>query len=120
MKRRFVKKVLGSRGMTESSPHMFPKWGNTHHYGYVFPGRRTYITRDRCFAGRVHISLGICVSQVGERISLRICVSQVGEHISLGICISQAAEQLSLGILVSQVGKHISPGIRISQVGEHI
>ena len=34
-------------------------------------------TRDMCFPGREHISLGIFVSQVGECISVRICVSQV-------------------------------------------
>ena len=33
------------------------------------------------------MSLGICVSQVGEYISLGICVSQVGGCISVGICI---------------------------------
>ena len=30
---------------------------------------------------RKHISLGICVFQVGEHISLGICVFQVGKHI---------------------------------------
>ena len=48
-------------------------------------GRGTHITRDVCFPGRGHISLGFCVSQVAKHISLGICVSQVGEHISLGI-----------------------------------
>ena len=47
-----------------------------------FPGRGTHITRDMCFLGGKHISLGICVSQTGEHISLGICVFQVGEHIS--------------------------------------
>ena len=50
--------------------------------------RGTHITRDMCFPGGEHISLGICVSLVGEHISLGICVSLVGEHISLGICVS--------------------------------
>ena len=55
-----------------------------------FPGRGTYITRDMCFPGggthilrdmffpvREHMSLGIRVSKVGERISVDICVSMV-------------------------------------------
>ena len=55
-----------------------------------FPGRGTYITRDMCFPGggihilrdifflgREHMSLGIRVSKVGERISVDICVSKV-------------------------------------------
>ena len=46
------------------------------------PGGGTHITRDMCFSGREHISLGICVFQVG-------CVCQVGEHILLGVCVSQ-------------------------------
>ena len=54
----------------------------------MFPGRGTHITRDICFPGGEHISLGICVSQVGKHISLGIYVSQVREHISLGICVS--------------------------------
>ena len=37
-----------------------------------------HITRDMCFLGREHISLGICVSRVEEHISLGICVSSVG------------------------------------------
>ena len=32
----------------------------------VPPGGGTHITRDMCFPGGEHISLGICVSQVGE------------------------------------------------------
>ena len=53
-----------------------------------FSGRGTYITRDMCFPGggihilrdmffpgREHMSLGIRVSKVGERISVDICVS---------------------------------------------
>ena len=55
-----------------------------------FSGRGTYITRDMCFPGggihilrdifflyREHMSLGIRVSKVGERISVDICVSKV-------------------------------------------
>ena len=55
-----------------------------------FPVRGTYITRDMCFPGggihilrdifflgREHMSLGIRVSKVGERISVDICVSKV-------------------------------------------
>ena len=49
------------------------------------PGRGTHITRDICSWIGVHISLGICVSEVGEHISPGICVSQVGELIPLGI-----------------------------------
>ena len=35
------------------------------------------------------MSLGICVSKVGEHISLGICVSKVGERISVEISVSQ-------------------------------
>ena len=55
-----------------------------------FSGRGTYITRDMCFPGggihilrdmfflgREHMSLGIRVSKVGERISVDVCVSKV-------------------------------------------
>ena len=72
---------------------MFPRWGN--------------------------ISLGICVSQVGELISLGICVSHVREHISIGVCVFQVGEHISLGICVSPVDEHISLGICVSEVGEH-
>ena len=41
------------------------------------------------------LSLGICVSQVGEHISLGICVSQVGEHISLGMCVFEVLLHIS-------------------------
>ena len=51
----------------------------------MFPGRRTYITRDVCFPSGGHISLRICDSRVVEHISLGICVSRVGQHISRGI-----------------------------------
>ena len=51
---------------------MFPTWGNTNYWGYVFLGGE-------------HILLGIRVSQMVEHILLGICVSQVGEHISLAI-----------------------------------
>ena len=50
---------------------------------------KTHITKDMSFQGEEHISLRICVSQVGEHISLGICVSQVGEHTSQGICVSR-------------------------------
>ena len=50
---------------------MFPRWGNT------------------------IISLGICVSQVGEHISLGIYVSRVGEHISLGMCVFEVLLHIS-------------------------
>ena len=53
------------------------------------PGDKVDITRDMCFPGREHISLGIGVYQGGEHISLGIGVSQGGEYISLGICVSQ-------------------------------
>ena len=73
---------------------MFPRWGNTYHWGYVFPTWETRITRDRCFPGGEHISLGICVSQVGKHISLGICVSRVREHLLLGICVAQVGKIL--------------------------
>ena len=41
-------------------------------------GRRTHITRVLCFPGGEQISLGKCVSLVGDHISLGICVSWVG------------------------------------------
>ena len=44
-----------------------------------------HITRDICFPGREHISLGMSASRVEKQMSLRICVSQVGEHISVGV-----------------------------------
>ena len=55
----------------------FSRQGDTYHKGYVFNGRAT------------HITIGICVSRVGEHISLGICVSLVEEHISLGTYVSQ-------------------------------
>ena len=69
-----------------------------------------------------HISLGRCVSQVGEHILLgtRDMCFPSREHISLGIHVSQVGEHISLGICVSQVVEHISQGICVSQVGEHI
>ena len=82
-------------------------------------GRGTQITRDTCFSGEgTHITRDTCFSG-GEHISQGIRVFQVGEHISLGIRVSQVGEHISLGIRVSQVGEHISLGIRVSQVGEH-
>ena len=60
---------------------MFSRWG-------------THITRDMCFPVWEHISLGICVSQVGKHISLGICVSRVKEHILLGICVAQVGKIL--------------------------
>ena len=80
-----------------------------------------------------HISLGICVSQLGERISLGICVFQVGVHISPGIFVSQMGSHISLEDMFFlgegthntrdmcfPDGKHISPEIRVFQVGRHI
>ena len=51
-----------------------------------FPARGTHFTRDMCFPGREHISLGICVSQAREHISVGMCVSQVtgGKNIQVG------------------------------------
>ena len=50
----------------------------------MFPHLETHITRDMCFpAGGAHISRDMCF--LGEeQISLGICVSQLGEHIKLG------------------------------------
>ena len=54
-----------------------------------------------------NISLGICVSWVGEHISLVECVSWVGEHISQVIRVFQVdQEEISLRI-VPKWGKHI-------------
>ena len=44
----------------------------------MFLGRGTHNTRDMCFPGEEHITLGICVFQVGEHITVVICVSYVG------------------------------------------
>ena len=67
---------------------------------FCFPGGGTHITRDMCFLGREHISLGICASQVGgTHITRDICFPG-GEHISLGICVSRMGEHISLGICV--------------------
>ena len=70
--------------------YLFPRWGTHITRDMCFPGRGTYITRDMCFPGggihllrdifflgREHMSLGIRVSKVGERISVDICVSKV-------------------------------------------
>ena len=65
-----------------------------------FPGRRTHVTRK-------HISLRICVSQVGENTSLRLYVSQVEKNIS-GICVFWVGEHISLGICVSQAREDIT------------
>ena len=42
------------------------------------------------------MSLGICVSKVGEHISLGICVSKVGERISVEISVSQVTGDKNL------------------------
>ena len=77
---------------------MFPRWGEHISLGIcVSQIGGTHIPRVTCFPGREHISLGIRVSQAGEHISLGICVSKVGGHISLGSCVSQVGEHISLG-----------------------
>ena len=60
--------------------YLFPRWGTHITRDMCFPGRGTDITRDMCFPGggihilgREHMSLGIHVSKVGERISVDIC-----------------------------------------------
>ena len=62
------------------------------------PGGGTHITRDMCFSGREHISLGICVFQVG------MCLPGGGTHITRDMCFP-GWEHISLGICVSQVGE---------------
>ena len=59
-----------------------------------FSGGVTHISRDMCFPGGGHKSLGICVSRVGEHILLGICVSRVGEHILLGMSLSPNCDYL--------------------------
>ena len=44
----------------------FPGRGTQITRDIYFPGRGTHITRDMCFPVGEHISLGICVSQVGN------------------------------------------------------
>ena len=44
------------------------------------PGGGTHITRDMCFPGWEHISLGICVFQVG------MCLPGRGTHITRDMC----------------------------------
>ena len=59
---------------------MFPRKGIHITRVLCFPGRGTHITRDMCFPGRrTHITRVLCFSGRGT-ISLGICVSQVGEH----------------------------------------
>ena len=54
-----------------------------------FPGRETHITRDICFPGRgTHITSDICFPGRKTHITRDMCF-RVGEHISLGICVSQ-------------------------------
>ena len=43
-----------------------PGWGTHATRDMCFPGRGIHVTRDMCFPGKEHISLGICVSQVGN------------------------------------------------------
>ena len=60
-----------------------------------------------------NISLGICVSWVGEHISLVECVSWVGEHISQVICVFQVdQEEISLRIVPVRGNTYL--------MGEHI
>ena len=64
---------------------------------------------EHILAERKQISLGICVSWVGEQMSLGICVSRVE------ICVSQIGEHISLGIAVSQyrethITSYVFPG----------
>ena len=78
----------------------------THHEGYVFPRLG-------------NISVGICVSWVGENISLGMYVSWVREHISpqIHVCVSWVGKHISLGICVSWVGEHITR-VCVSLVGD--
>ena len=52
-----------------------PTWETHITRDMCFPAGGTHITRDMCFLGEEQISLGICVSQLGEHIKVGICVS---------------------------------------------
>ena len=65
-----------------------------------------------CFLGRehIHLSVGICVSHVGEHTSLGICVSLVGEHIIIiiteNMCFPGRGTHITRD-MCSLIGKHI-------------
>ena len=54
---------------------------------FIYP-EHIYITRDMCFPGGEHISLGICVSQVKEHIYITrdMCFPGGGTHITRDMC----------------------------------
>ena len=53
-----------------------------------FPGGRTHITKNMCFPGRgTHITREMCLPGEGTHITRDMCFPG-GGHISLGICIS--------------------------------
>ena len=59
--------------------------------------------------GRKHITLGICVSKVGEHILLGICVSQVGEQnlMSRGLCLFQVGVRLDQNKTEEKIHLHV-------------
>ena len=60
-----------------------------------FPGGETDITRDMCFpGGGTQIFRDICFPCGGTRITRDMCFP-VGEDISLGVCVSQVGEHIS-------------------------
>ena len=62
----------------------------------MFPRRGTHITRDICLPGSgTHITGHICFPGRGTHITRDMCF-WVGEHISLGICVSQVGKQAIL------------------------
>ena len=69
--------------------HLKDMVGNTYHYGYVFPRSGTHVTRDMCFpGGGTHITRDMCFPGGGTHITRDMCF--LGrENISLGICVSQ-------------------------------
>ena len=80
----------------------FPGRGTHITRDMCFPSGGTHITRDMCYPGREHISLGICVSKVGERISVEICVSQVTGGKNLKVPGDSAGFRRILTTLITQ------------------
>ena len=57
--------------------------------------------------GRKHITLGICVSLVGEHILLEICVCEVGEEISPGLSVFQVGVRFDQNKTEEKIHFHI-------------
>ena len=91
-------------GGTHFTRDIFFPGGGTHFTrDMCFPGGGTHITRDTCFpGGGTHITRDTCFPGRGIHIS-RDKYSCAGEHISLGICVSQVGEDIFLYISTSNI-----------------